>query len=203
VILLLAFLAMADPSMMLSKKFPGSKPEYAEVRISMDGQVEYRESPEEDPYKFKMSAEDTAAVFQLAEKLDKFKRELESGLKVARMGEKTFRWEQNGQTSEVKFNYSTDVDAQALLDWYERMCESAYHYFDLEKAAKFDKLGVNQAILKLEAAWDKKRLVAVDQYLPLLDRVAKNDAYLNMARERAARLAAAFRESPAPKAKVE
>jgi len=77
-----------------------------------------------------------------------------------------------------------------------------YYYFALERAAKFDKLGVNQAILKLEAAWTggagRRRSV-----LPLLDRVAKNESYLNMARDRAAKLAAAFREPPAPKAKME
>ena len=70
------------------------------------------------------------------------------------------------------------------------------YFIDLERAAKYDKLGVNSALLKLEAAWDRHRLVALPLFLPLLDRVDKNDAYLNMARERAARLAALFRNPP-------
>jgi hypothetical protein len=39
--------------------------------------------------------------------------------------------------------------------------------------------------------------VAVDQFLKWLDRVTKNESYLNMARERASRLAETFR-NPAP-----
>ena len=65
---------------------------------------------------------------------------------------------------------------------------------------KYDKLGVNQALLLLQVSYEKKRLVAADQYLPLLDRVVKNDSYLHMARERAASLADAIRGQYAAKA---
>jgi hypothetical protein len=199
----LATAAAADPSLFYSKKFPGSKPAYTEVRLTRDGRIEYRETPDEAPLKFKLSAAESDSVFQLAEKLEKMKVKLESDLPVARMGDKTFRWEQDGEKNEVTFNYSTNPDAQALHDWFERMAESGQYYYELEKCVKFDKLGVNQAILMLEAAYDKKRLVGIEQFLPLLDRVAKNDSYLNMARERAARLAAVFREASQPKVKVE
>ena len=64
---------------------------------------------------------------------------------------------------------------------------------NLEKTARFDRLGVNHALLQLEVAWDKKRIVAPEQFLKMLDRVAKNEAYLHMARDRAARLAEVIR----------
>ena len=38
----------------------------------------------------------TSEMFELAERLDHFKKPLESGLKVANMGEKTLRWEGGG-----------------------------------------------------------------------------------------------------------
>jgi hypothetical protein len=60
-------------------------------------------------------------------------------------------------------------------------------------------LGVNQALLRLEAWWDRKRIVAERQFLPLLERIRKNESYLHMARQRAAALADAFR-GEAPKA---
>ncbi len=45
----------------------------------------------------------------MAEKLDYFKSPLESGLKVANTGKKTFRYEnENGSSTEVSFNYSTN-----------------------------------------------------------------------------------------------
>jgi hypothetical protein len=195
--LLAATAVAADgPSIVYSKKFPGSRPEFVEIRLWRDGRGEYREAPdEEDPLVFKLKPEETNTIFLLAEKLDRFKRPLESGLKVARMGDKTFRWVE-GQQSEQTFNYSLDTDAQAVHEWFEKITESQLYFIELERSVKYDRLGVNQAILKLEAAWDKNRIVSLEQFLPLLDRVAKNDGYLNMARERAAKLAALFRSGP-------
>jgi hypothetical protein len=40
---------------------------------------------------------------------------------------------------------------------------------------------------------ERNRVVGGEQFLPLLDRVIKNDSYLNMARERAASIAAVIR----------
>ena len=191
---------LAEPRLLLSKTFPGSRPAYAELRISSDGNVEYREAVDEEPLRLKLSEDETKTVFELARKCDKFRKPLESGLKVARLGEKLFRWEDGAERHEVKFNYTLDESASALLDWYERISESELLLINLERAAKFDPLGVNQAILEIEASWDNKRLVSVSQYLPMLDRVHKNEKYLNMARERAAKLADLFRAAAAPKA---
>jgi hypothetical protein len=184
----------SDPRLVYSKSFPGSKPAFVLITLEKDGRGEYKEATDDDqPVHFKMAPADTEEMFTLAAKLDNFKRPLESGLKVANMGMKTFRFEGEGDPVEAKFNYSQDTDAQALLDWFERVTESEGYLLELEKRARFDRLGVNQSLLQLEAAWDRKRLVALDQFLPLLDRVAKNDSYLNMARERAAKLAEAMR----------
>jgi hypothetical protein len=182
--------ALAGPllhaQLFMSKSFPGSVPAYSEVRIDAQGNCEYREDPkDEDPLKFQLSAEDRQAMWDLTEKLGHFSRPLESGLKVAHMGDKTFRWEKQ----EVTFNYSEDEDAKALLDWYEKICETERDYIALETAAKYDKLGVENALLQLEISWDKKRLVTPEQMLPMLDRIVKNEGFLHMARSRAANLA--------------
>lgn len=195
----LAAAAQDAPKIFFSKTFPGSRPAYMEVRLDRDGRAEYREGPDEDnPIILKLTKDDADAIYGLADKLDHFKRELESGLNVARMGDKLLRWENGAEKHEAKFNYSADLDAQAIHDWFERINESSMYFIDLERAAKYDKLGVNQALLKLESAWDRRRLVALQLFLPLLDRVDKNETYLHMARERAARLAATFRNPPPP-----
>ncbi len=182
-----------------TKSFPGSVPAYVSIELQKTGQAVYKEAPDdEQPVDFKMSPEDTAEIFNLADKLERFKRPLESGLKVANMGMKTFRFEEGSAKNEVKFNYSLDEDARVLSDWFERITETQRLQFDLERTAKFDRLGVNKTLLQIESAYDRKRLVGVERLLPLLDRVAKNDSYLHMARERAAALADAFR-NPKPK----
>ena len=199
VLALLAAPVLAEPRIFYSKSFPGSTPAYVEVVLEPSGKATYKESAQDElPVKFEMTAEEAAQIFALAQKLDRFSRPLESGLNVAKMGEKTFRWEDPPKNSEVKYNYSTDVDAQALQNWFERMVETVQLYLYLERAVKFDKLGANKALLLLQAAMDRNRLVGAPLFLPLLDRVVKNDSYLNMARERAASLADAIR-TPKPK----
>ncbi len=109
------------------------------------------------------------------------------------MGTKTFRYENGEQKNEVKFNYSEDQSARDLLDWFERIAESAQHRIGLERTARFDRLGVVRALLLLESAIERKRLVALDQYLPMLDKIAKNETYMHTARARAAEIAEAIR----------
>lgn len=189
--------AQDAPKLFYSKDFPGSTPAYMEVQLSGKGEVEYREQAGEDnPITFKLTTGQTAEIFALADKLGHFDRKLESGLLVARMGEKTFRWTQGAHTQQQKFNYTLDADGQALQDWFERICESAIRFIDLERTAQFDKLGVNRSLLLLETAWDRDRLVGLELFLPLLDRISGRSAYLNMARERAAKLAFVFRNPP-------
>ncbi|MBL8239245.1 MAG: hypothetical protein JNM66_17605 [Bryobacterales bacterium] len=187
-----------DGKLIFQKSFPGSTPPWVKIVVERSGQAVYTEAPDDaQPLTFKLNDAETAAMYALAEKLDWFSRPLESGLPVAKMGDKTLRYESPANTQEQKFNYSSDVDAQQLTDWFERISESERYLLELERSARFDKLGVNRVILQIQAAYEKKRLVAVDQYLKWLDRVTKNESYLNMARERAARLAEMFR-NPAP-----
>jgi hypothetical protein len=181
------------------KSFPGSAPAYTQIILDLAGNGEYREAEDDDqPLKFKLPEADTKQVLELVEKLDHFKHPLESALKVAFMGMKTFRWVDGDQKTEVKFNYSEDLSAQALLDWFERMAESEQRRIDLERTAKYDRLGVFKALALLGVSMDRKRLVAVDQYLPMLDRIANNESYMHTARVRASELAEAIR-NPAPK----
>ena len=134
-------------------------------------------------------------MFELAAQLDHFKRPIESGLKVANMGAKTFRWEENGAANEQKYNYSVDESAKALQDWFEAITETERLFAELKRAARHDKLGVHDALINIEAEWFNRRLVGADQFLPLLDEIAQNEVYLHMARQRAAQLGEAIRAS--------
>ena len=194
--LILAASASAQPVITFSKYFKGSRPETTIITLNKNGDAIYKEADDDDqPLKFQLTESETGEIFALAEKLGRFNHEIESGLKVANMGLKTFRFEDSAVKQEVKFNYSQDPDAQALLEWFERISSTEQHYVDLDRAVHFDKLGVNQSLLLLQVDWEKKRLVAPQQFLPLLDRVIKNESFLHMARERAATLADAFRSS--------
>ena len=193
-LLCLSILVASAQKLTIIREFPGSQPPHLMVEIDPSGKGIYKEGVDSEwPLKFTLTAAEVKELFDLAARCDHFKRELESGLKVAFMGTKIFRWEQGTTRQEVKFNYTQDEPGKLLQDWFEKIAESEQHYLRLERAVKYDKLGVNQALLFLATADDKKQLVSLEQFLPLLDRVQKNDTYLHMARERAAQLAETFR----------
>ena len=200
-----AVLQAADPRLVFIKTFPGSVPEYVEISLEKNGSIVYKEAPDDNnPIAIQVSPADADAMFALADKLDHFAHPIESGLKVAFMGKKTFRYEGGAadakQPHEAQFNYSTDPNAAALLDWFERIAESERGFIELERTVKYDKLGVQNALILIEATRDQKRLIAPQQFLPLLDRVAKNESYLHMARERAAAFADEIRALNPPAA---
>jgi len=195
-LLLSASAALAEPVLFYSKFFKGSIPEYAAITLRHDGQATYQEAKDDDnPIKLQLTPEDTQDIFGLADKLGHFQRQIESGLKVANMGTKTFRFEDGADKHEVQFNYSQDTSAQALLDWFERITETERHLIELDRTVHYDKLGVNDVLLQLQITYEHKRLVAPEQFLPLLDRIAKNESFLHIARERAAALTEAIRGS--------
>ena len=169
-----------------TKSFPGSTPAFVWIAIDRAGQVSYKEDPDDDPEKFQLEDAGRDTVFDLAGQLDHFKRPLESGLKVANMGVKTFRWEDGDEKNEQKFNYSLDESAKALHDWFEAITETERLYAELKRAARHDKLGVHDALLHIEEEWNMRRLTGAEQFLPLLDQIAQNEVYLHMARQRAA-----------------
>ena len=50
----------------------------------------------------------------------------------------------------------------------------------------------------MQVTWERNRLVDPQQFLPLLDRIAKNESYLHISRERAAAIADAIRKPGQP-----
>jgi hypothetical protein len=188
----------ASPRLKFSKSFPGSLPAWEEIVIDKNGAGQYKDDPkDEDPLTFKLTAGEASQMFGLADKMDHFARPLESHLKVANMGMKTFRYEADGASpGEVQFNYTEDLDGRALADWFERIADTERSLIQLETAVRFDKLGAQDAILKIEIIWNQKRLVGPEQFLPMLDRVAKNESFLHISRERAAALADSIRGLP-------
>lgn len=199
VALLFAATLCAAPRLVYSKYFKGSVPEYVAITVEQDGQVTYQEAKEDDnPIKIQLDHATTQQMFDLAEKLGRFQRPVESGLKIANLGVKTFRFEDGAERHEVQFNYSQDVNAQALLDMFERITETEQHYVNLDRTAHFEKLGVNDVLLQMQVSWDRNRLVDPAQFLPLLDRIANNESYLHISRERAAAMAEGIRKPPPP-----
>ena len=197
--LVLATSLCAAPRLFYSKYFKGSVPEFVAITVERDGSVTYQEAKDdENPIHLKLDSTALQTLFDLTEKLDRFDHPIESGLKIANLGAKTFRFEDGAEHHEVQFNYSEDPNAQALLDRFERITETEQHYANLDRTAHFQKLGVDEVLLQMQVTLERNRLVAPEQFLPLLDRIAKNESYLHISRERAAAIAETIRRPTPP-----
>ncbi len=200
---LLAFPAAAQTKaekLLYVKSFPGSNPSYQQLEIQRDGMGVYQEAEEEaDPVNLQLPAKVATQVFELAKELEYFRQPLESGLNIAKMGEKTFRY-QGEQTHSQTFNYTTVPAAQKLLDLCERIAESQRLFIRLEYTLKFDRLGVNDALIAIDAALKRDRLMGAQHMLPMLDQIINSKRYMNISRSRADAIARALRSVPAQEA---
>ncbi len=182
------------PRITFSKSFPGSAPPFFAITVDRAGAGSYNESTDPDnAEKLTVEKQAVTEMFTLADRLDHFKKPLESGLRVANMGQKTLRWEDGADKSESKYNYSVIEDARTLGDWFEKIADSTRLLVELKRAMRHDKLGVNAAIVNIQILWNNKRLVGTAQYMPVLDQVSANENFMHMARERAAEIADAIR----------
>jgi len=198
-----AVLASAEARITYSKTFKGSQPPFVSIELDKSGHAVYKEAPDDpNPMEVQVPPGDVAVVFDLAAKLDHFARPLESHLKVAYTGEKKFVWEDGSEKHETAFNYSLNLDARQLADWFEKFSETEQRWEDLDRTFHFDKLGVNDAVLQINILYDRKRLIAPQQFVPLLERVSKDENIVHIARERAASLVDQFQKqsSSAPAA---
>ena len=84
-VLFCSLLAAVDvPRIIYSKSFPGSVPAYVAITIDQSGAGEYREAPDdENPLKFQIKESETKEMFDLVDRLDRFKHPLESPLNFA------------------------------------------------------------------------------------------------------------------------
>ena len=178
--------------------FKSSTPEFIELKINEDsdtGTYEIRQL-DEDPgaTPFEISQPLRAKIFQLTAQLNYFKGlDLDVHRKIANLGEKTFRWEHGAEAHEVKFNYTVNPEATQLLQICEGLARQQELIDLLQRRMKYDRLGVNDALLELESDVSKGVLPEPQRVLPLLDQIGGDSRYLEIARERARALAERMR----------
>jgi len=184
-------------SITFRKIFKSSYPEFVEIKIEQSGAGTYdiRQLDEEsNPSQFDIGRDLTKRIFDLAAKLRNFQGlDLDVHRRIANLGEKTFRYEKSGNSSEVKFNYTLDDSATQLLNIFEGLSRQESDLSNLQRVMRYDRLGVNDAVRQLETDYNENLLPEPERLLPSLDRVALDSAYIDIARQRARGLAAKIR----------
>ena len=178
--------------------FKSSVPEFIEIRIqenSAAATYEIRQLDEDaGATPFEIGPALRTKIFQLAAELHHFKGlDLDVHRKIANLGEKTFRWEAGTESSEVKFNYTLNTAAAQLLQICEGLARQQELIELLQRRIKYDRLGVNDALLQFENDFTKGALPEPERALPLLDQIANDPRFVEIARQRSRALAERIR----------
>jgi hypothetical protein len=180
------------------KVFKGSVPESVEIKVTEPGNCTFdirQLSEDPAPATFEIGQMVRAKIFSLAVELGNFRNlDLDVHRRIANLGEKTFRYEKDGVAYEVKFNYTVNNAATQLLQIFEGLARQQDHLQTLQRAMKYDRLGVNDALLDLDADIDNKALPEPERLLPVLEQIGNDSRIMDMARQRARAIAAKIRD---------
>jgi hypothetical protein len=179
--------------------FKGSTPEFIEVKVNDQGKSTFdirQLDDDADPQPFEVGAPVQKRIFELAGELKNFAiGSLDIQKKIANLGEKTFRYENGAETHETKFNYTLNPSATQLMQIFEGLARQQQDLVLLQRQAKFDRLGVNDALMQFETDMDHRLLPEPERLLAILDQIAADSHYLEIARTRARALAERIRNS--------
>jgi hypothetical protein len=178
--------------------FKGSTPELIEISVREDSEIasyEIRQLDEEaGSSPFQVSAALRAKMFDLAAQLKHFQgQDLDVHRKIANLGEKTFRWESGAEIHETKFNYTLNPTAAQLLQIFEGLARQQEHVDLIVRRMRYDRLGINDALLLFESDLNRSLLPEPQRVLPMLDQIAGDSRFVDIARKRARSLAERIR----------
>jgi hypothetical protein len=179
--------------------FKGSSPEFIEIKVAEPGTATFdiRQLAEDaDPSPFEIGSAVRQKIFELAADLKNFAvTDLEIEKKIANLGQKTFRYERGAEIHETTFNYTLNTTANQLMQLFEGLARQQGDLILLQRNVKYDRLGVNDALLQFESDMDHRLLPEPERMLAVLDQIAGDSHFVEIARTRARALAERIRAS--------
>lgn len=190
--------APASAKLTFRRVFKSSSPEFIEIAVRDDSDTasyEIRQLDEDaGSSPFQVSAGLRAKMFELAAQLNHFqKQDLDVHRKIANLGEKTFRWESAGEVHDTKFNYTLNSAAAQLLQVFEGLARQQEHVDLISRRMRYDRLGINDALLQFESDLNRSLLPEPKRVLPMLDQISGDSRFVDIARQRARSLAERIR----------
>jgi len=179
--------------------FKSSTPEFIEIKISDQEKATFdirQLDDDADSVPFEVGPAVQKKIFSLAAALNNFAvGNLDIQKKIANLGQKTFRYENGAEVHETSFNYTLNSSAAQLIQIFEGLARQQQDLVLLERQAKFDRLGVNDALMQFESDMDHRILPEPERLLPILDQIAGDSHFVEIARSRARALAERIRNS--------
>lgn len=184
--------------MTFRRVFKGSSPEFIEISVREDADLASYEirQLDEDPgaSPFQVGAPLRGKMFGLAADLKHFQgQDLDVHRKIAYLGKKTFRWECGAEVHETEFNYTMNPAASQLLQIFEGLARQQEDADLISRRMKYDRLGVNDALLQFESDLNRSLLPEPKRLLPMLEQIAADTKFVDIARQRSRSLAERIR----------
>jgi hypothetical protein len=169
--------------------FKSSSPELIQIVVNENSDAatyEIRQLDEDaGATPFEISVGLRKKIFDFAAQLKHFQGlDLDVHRKIANLGEKTFRWESGSEVHETRFNYTLNSAASQLLQIFEGLARQQEHADLIARRMKYDRLGINDALLQFESDFNRGMLPEPQRLLPLLDQIAADSRFVEIARQR-------------------
>ena len=175
------------------KIFKSSSPEFMEIKVWRNGAGQYdirQLDDQAEPQPFEVHPALAAKLFEMAATLKNFDGvDLDVKRRLANLGAKTLRVEDGSRASEVTYNYTLNPTAQQLQVIFEGLGRQQEHANLLQHRLRFDRLGVNDALLKFEVDLNRKAIPEPERLLPILEQIAADTRVVEIARHRARAIA--------------
>jgi hypothetical protein len=178
--------------------FKSSSPEFIEIIVRDDSDAatfeirQLDEDPGATPFEVGPALRDK--MFELTAQLKNFQgQDLDVHRRIANLGEKSFRWERGAENHETRFNYTLNSAATQLMQIFEGLARQQELVMLLERRMKYDRLGINDALLQFETDLNHKLLPEPQRALPTLDQIASDSRFVEIGRQRARALAERIR----------
>ena len=182
------------PNVRFSFENPDLKPPAYEISVDATGDAEYvarEEGVEGDGprRRFQLSKATKDRIFTLTESLRQFRGDYEFRKhRVAFSGYKTFTYTEGAEQYSTRFNWSENKDITELTALFQGIAATLQAQSELERLRKFDKLGLDAQLRKMEQQAKSGWLKEIQLISRVLSEIRADSKVMDMTRARADRL---------------
>ena len=167
------------------------------ILVRADGNTHFEGTPSPSPdgdtdpvtEDFVMSEANRQKIFNLAGKLNYFHGDFDSHLKhIAQTGAKTLTYKSAHVQGSCTYNYSQNSDVQQLTQLFLGLATTLDFGRKLAWNYRFDKLGMNETLRKLEELQAGHQVDELSAIEPVLRKIANDSGLMHISRETAQHL---------------
>ena len=186
------------PTVTFTFDFPGSDPSHFMISVDSDGHASYvsrgkitSEAEPDEPYRldFSVLPETSTRIFDLTKRARDFEGEVDLKKKgLASTGMKTLAYKDGQKSTQASYNYSAIPAIQELTGLFENLSATLEFGKRLEYDFRYQKLALNEELKHMEDASSMGTLEELAAVAPMLQKIARDQSIVNVARARAQRL---------------